>query len=122
MNRPQWKRKPGDLTWTRVQYSEKEFDGWETLNAGERPIDVNGHEVFVGDRIAVAVTVGRSANLRVGKVVAIAEIMEDDWSDSPPKKKPSGRVRIQCEWEVSTWNENVKTSSVQADLPKYLKL
>lgn len=127
MTKAQWKRKPGDLTWTRSGWRDKaeDLEGWETSAPGERAIDVTGREVFVGDRLAVAVTVGRSANMRVGKVVSIEDIMEDDWSnynDTRPTKKPSGRVRIKCEWEASTWNEDVKASGIQADLPKYLKL
>jgi hypothetical protein len=133
---PMWVRKPGEELWMRTQgYWRKnddpdQYEGYETAEQGERAIDVTGREIFVGDRIAVAVTVSRSANMRVGRVIAIEEIMEDDWNSfrEGPRggyiydKKGSGKFRIRCEWEASGWDRDVKTSSVEAGLPKYVKL
>lgn len=133
---PMWVRKPGEELWTRTKGywrrddDQDQYEGYEQVQQGERAIDVTGREVFVGDRIAVAVTVSRSANMRVGKVIAIEEIMEDDWSTGRegPRggwtydKKGTGTYKIRCEWEASGWDQGVKTSAVEAGLPKYVKL
>ena len=133
MTRVMWIRDPGwdlDRPWERNEriWTNEYPDYYLTLEPGERAIDVTGREVFEGDRIAVAVTAGRSANLRVGKVIRIFEIMTDDYHDedgnysSKPRKVGTNRFKIECEWEASGWQNHVKNSSIEAALPKYIKL
>lgn len=133
---PMWVREPDapeGTPWTRTTgygTSTAEPDPYEGLDKvfqGQKAIDVLGNEIHVGDRIAVAVTVDRSANMRIGTVTAISEILAEDWSvDAVPgkaiPKKGSGNYRIKCEWEASGWESHVKSSSVEAGLPKYIKL
>lgn len=118
-----WRRTPN---WWTQNTEIDPYEGMDKVFQGQRAIDVTGLEVFVGDRIAVAVTVSRSANMRVGVVTDIVEILEDDWSadwsgKSRPKKG-TGRYRIKCDWEASGWDQGVKSSSIEAGLPKYVKL
>lgn len=119
-----WQR--ANNRWTPVAEPDP-YEGMDKVFAGQKAIDVLGQEVFVGDRIAVAVTVSRSANMRVGTVVALEEIQEEDWKSYHENggkitKKGSGKFRIKCEWEASGWDQSVKASSIQAELPKYVKL
>jgi hypothetical protein len=129
-----WVRKPGEENWERARgywYTDEKpnpYEEYEQVQQGERAIDVTGREVFVGDRIAVAVTISRSANMRVGTVISLDEIMTDTYQDEDgnwigkPRKIGTGKFKIRCDWEASGWDQSVKTSSVEAGLPKYVKL
>lgn len=129
-----WVRKPGEELYERTRgYWRRDddpdaYEGYEQVFQGEKAIDVTGREVFVGDRIAVAVTVSRSANMRVGTVIALEEVMQSSYNDEDgnwidkPRKVGTGVYKIRCEWEASGWDQGVKNSAVEAGLPKYVKL
>lgn len=133
-NRTQWWKMPEDENWTRVEKiwnpDDEIPEGAIRSAVGARAIDILGREIQIGDQIAVALTVSRSANMRVGTVTAINPMMEDhyegDWIEgkwvSHREKRPTGAVTIRCSWDVATWDRGVKDSSIQAGLPKYLKL
>lgn len=123
-----WYRDPlwsEESPWVRFDHWDKTIvipDDFTVVEGGSIPIDALGHEVRVGDRVAVAMTVSRSANLRVGRVVAILPTMKEIYRDGAYVKVPTGQVRVSCAWEESTWGRHVKESSFEAGLPKYIRL
>lgn len=113
-----WSRLPGDTVWKKTPYlTPSDLDpAYEYVVLGTKAIDILGQEVQVGDRIATALTVSRSAEMAVGRVVAFKP-RKDSYS-YPPRED---LLSIEVEWESRSYTR-VERSKLDASLPKYLKL
>ena len=86
--------------------------------------DLQGLPVVVGDRIAYAVTEGRSGNLRIGKVTEIRAAHErfESWDVD----KEYGGTKVPCklriEVEKSAFSSIDKPSLIQADFKRFVRL
>lgn len=71
--------------------------------------DLLGRRVRPGDQIAAAMIVGRSAEMRVGKVVGL------------PKDR-YGETQVEVEWQAANYRNGVKKSKIQAKLQRFIWL
>lgn len=97
------------------RHGNQKEPGFEYIELGDKAIDIMGRELEVGDRIAVAMTSGRSAEMAVGKIVSFRPVLDY-------YKEPTEKITIEVEWEVRSYNGYVKNSRIDASLRKYLKL
>lgn len=87
--------------------------------------DLDGKQVGVGDRIAYAVTEGRSACVRIGTVVEIVEAHPyyEKWDKDKeyPSEVPT-KLRVQVEKSAfgSLWSD--KPTLIQASFKRFVKL
>ena len=85
-------------------------------------LDLDDKEVWPGDRIAYAVTTGRSANVRIGTVVEIVwEHTKDDkyWGSNhtvPTKLK----VQVEKSSFAELWSD--KPTLIEAGFKRFVKL
>ena len=82
--------------------------------------DLQGKRVHVGDRIAYAVTEGRSANIRIGKVVEIVwehEKVSKHWTATVPTK-----LRVQVEKSAFGSLYSDKPTLIQASFKRFVRL
>jgi hypothetical protein len=73
--------------------------------------DVQGQQVFVGDTIAAAFTVGRSAEIRVGIVTGFGT----------RKSYPEERVTVLVDWSAANYSRT-KSSYLYAGLGRFVKI
>lgn len=80
--------------------------------------DVLGNTVIPGDRIAVSFREGNIAQLRIGVVMGFSKRSSAHYTDSDT-------IQVQWTGEGSNWNAKDmagKTTSIQTDHPKYIRL
>lgn len=88
-------------------------------------LDLNDEQVEVGDTIAYAVVQGRSANLRIGKIIEIvwAHDKFDKWDKEKkyPTKVPT-KLRVQVEKSAfgSLWSD--KPTLIEAGFKRFVKM
>ncbi len=85
--------------------------------------DLQGLPVKVGDRIAYAVTEGRSGNLRIGKVIEIraVHVRFDSW-DEEKRHGTEVPCKLRVEVETSAFSSISKPSLIQADFKRFVRL
>lgn len=113
-----WARPKGETRWAERKHfwrsgPDIREHGMEYLKIGTVAVDLLGQELVVGDKIAAAMTAGRSADLAIGTIVGF--IVQSGW-------EKDNLLWIDVEWETRTHHQGVKRSKIDASLPKFVKL
>lgn len=85
--------------------------------------DLQGLPVTVGDRVAYAVTVGQSGNLRIGTVTEIVPPHQrfDRWDTEHEYPVPVP-CKLRIAVEKSAFSDVDRPSLIQADFKRFVKL
>ena len=84
-------------------------------------LDLDDRKVHVGDRIAYAVTTGRSANVRIGTVVEIVAAHEKPESYGYTREVPTKlKVKVEKSSFAELWSD--KPTLIEAGFKRFVRL
>lgn len=80
-------------------------------NTNQPYVDLRKLPVEIGDTIAAALTLGRSADLRIGKIV-----------EFPEPKREGARRKIRVQWLTDSYGFTPEASLIEANSGRYAKV
>lgn len=88
-------------------------------------VDLDNKRAIVGDRVAYAVTDGRSGAMRLGKIIEIRETHDTfsrwDKEKEYPNKVPT-KLRIEVQESTGYWGTPAKPVLIEAGLKRFVRL